>query len=330
LTLRAAVTMMRDLFGSACGRLECKLRASGREDKDNDAGRPDMGCIAKKLLLWGSVLVLAGCGTIQTSPRMAAPAEKLSVTAVTEPFGLNDIPVGTYRVPDTAFAVRKYTTVSNTAGAFGALGVVAAHSSGADASKAAVEGVEGMFRVDMAAETMRVMKALRAQGHGSANIAVDGSGGGATLRLQPRGYLTTTDGTKARLYVIVKGQLLDARGAEQWWSRYIYYVPGEYPIKGAGSWSANNGRLMRDKIAEGLAETGKAVLKDARGGAAGWDEKPVRIKMKFPGLDDTQALDGMLLSQTDKTVVLSPKVNTISIFYGVSIVPRNEVELSPL
>lgn len=96
------------------------------------------------------------------------------------------------------------------------------------------------------------------------------------------------------------------------------------------SLSANNGKLMRDKIAEGLAETGKAVLKDARGGAAGWDDKPVRIKMKFPGLDDTQALDGMLLSQTDKTVVLSPKVNTISIFYGVSIIPRNEVELSPL
>jgi hypothetical protein len=96
---------------------------------------------------------------------MAAPAEKLSVTAVTEPFGLNDIPIGTYRVPDTAFAVRKYTTVSTTAGAFGGLGALAAHSSGADASKATVDGVEGMFRVDMAAETMRVMKTLRAQGH---------------------------------------------------------------------------------------------------------------------------------------------------------------------
>jgi hypothetical protein len=42
------------------------------------------------------------------------------------------------------------------------------------------------------------------------------------------------------------------------------------------------------------------------------------------------SLDGMLLTQTDKTVVLSPKVSTISIFYGVSIIPRNEVELSPL
>lgn len=286
--------------------------------------------IASKLVLLGSVAALAGCGTIQTSPRMAAPAEKLSLTAVTEPFGLNDIPIGTYRVPETAFAVRKYTTVSTTAGAFGALGVAAAHSSGADASKSSVDGVEAMFHVDMAAETMRVMKALRAQGHGSANIAVDRAGAGPTLRLQPRGYLTTTDGAKARLYIIVKGQLLDARGGEQWWSRYIYYVPGEYPIKGAGSWSANNGKLMRDKIAEGLAETGKAVLKDARGGAAGWADKPVRIKMKFPGLDDMQALDGMLLEQTDKIVVLSPKVNTISIFYGVSIIPRNEVELSPL
>jgi len=286
--------------------------------------------IARKLLLWGSALALAGCGTIQTSPRMTPPSERLSVTAVSEGFGLDDVPVGTYRVPDTAFAVRKYTTVSNTAGAFGALGVAAAHSSGADASKASVEGVEGMFRADMAAETMRVMKALRAQGHGAANVAVDGAGGGATLRLRPNGYLTTKDGTTARLYVIVKSQLLDAGGSERWWSRYIYYVPGEYPIKGAGSWSANNGKLLRDKFAEGLAEAGKVLLKDSRGTAAGWDDKPVRIKMKFPGLDDTLALEGMLLNQTDKTVILSPKINTISTFYGVSIIPRGEVELNPM
>ena len=286
--------------------------------------------VTRKLLLWGSVAVLAGCGTIQTSPRMNAPSEKLSVTAVSEPFGLNDVAVGTYRVPDTAFAVRKYTTVSNTAGAFGALGVAAAHSSGADASKASVDGVEEMFRIDMAAEAMRTMKMLRSQGHGGPNIAVDGKGGGATLRLQPRGYLTTTDGTTARLYVIVKGQLLDAGGSEQWWSRYIYYVPGQHPIKGPNSWSANNGRLLRDKLAEGLAETGKVLLTDARGAGAGWEDKPVRIKMKFPGLDDPMALEGVVLRQTDKTVVLSPKINTVSIFYGVSIVPRNEVELSPM
>jgi hypothetical protein len=286
--------------------------------------------IARRLLLWGILAALAGCGTIQTSPRMNPPSDRLAVTAVSEPFGLNDIPVGTYRVPDSPFAVRKYTTISNTAGAFGAVGVIAAHSSGADASKASVDGVESMFRVDMAGEMMRTVKTLRSQGHGPANIAVDGAAGGTTLRLQPRGYLTTTDGTNARLYVIVKGQLLDAGGSEQWWTRYIYYVPGQYPIKGTNSWSANNGKLLRDKLAEGLIEAGKLVLRDARGSAAGWDDKPVRIKMKFPGLDDTMSLEGMLLGRTDKMVVLSPKINTVSIFYGISVIPSNEVELSPM
>ena len=287
-----------------------------------------MGSIATKLLLWGSLLALAGCGTVQTSQRMTPPGERLSLTAVSEPLGINDVSIGTYRVPEATFAVRKYVTVSKTAGAFGALGAIAVHSSGADASKASVEGVEGIFRFDMAAETIRVMRALRAQGHGSPNIAVDGAGGGATLRLKPHGYLTTMDGNTARLYVIVKSELLDKSGAEQWWSRYIYYVPGEYPIKGAGSWSANNGRLLREKFAEGLAEAGKALLKEARGAA--WDEKPARIKMKIPGLDETLAMDGVVLGQTDKSVILSPKTNTISLFYGVSIIPRNEVEFSPL
>src|ERR1044071_2828471 len=192
--LAASAVHDHDSRASSCGvlRVQCKVRAFGRNDKNNDEGRRDMNGIARKMLLWGSVAALAGCGTIQTSPRMNASNGKLSVTAVSEPFGLNDIPVGTYRVPDTAFAVRKYTTVSTTAGAFGALGVAAAHSSGADASKASVDGVEGIFRVDMAAETMRAMKTLRSQGHGGPNIAVDGTGGGATPAARSSGGAATS------------------------------------------------------------------------------------------------------------------------------------------
>jgi hypothetical protein len=287
--------------------------------------------IILKLLLAGCALALAGCGTIQTSTPMPSVAEKLSVTAVSQPLGLNDIYLGTYRVPDSAFAVLKYKEVSKTAGAFGAAGILAAHSSGADDSKAMVDGVEGIFRLDMAAETMRVMKGLRAQGHGSPNLVLDGAADGGTLRLLPHAYLTTKDGSNARLYVFLKVQLLDKRGSEQWWTRYTYYVPGEHPIKGRGSWSANNGQLLREKLAEGLAEAGKVFLKTSSGGqASAWNEKPVRIKMKAPGLDDMFTLDGTVLQQTDKTVIVSPKISTAALFYGVSIIPRNEVELSPL
>ncbi len=297
---------------------------------DNQGLRDMMKIIASKRLLWCSVLALTGCVSLQTSPRMPATGERVSVTAVSEPFGLNDVPVGTYRVPESAFAVRKYMEISTAAAAFGGLGVLAAHSSGVDDSKASVGGVEGIFRFDMASETIRVIRALRAQGYGSSNLAADGTTGGATLRLRPNTYLTTKDGNKARLYVILKSQLLDKSGSEVWWTRYIYYVPGEYPIKGNGSWSANNGQLLRGKVAEGLAEAGKVLLKDSNGPSAGWDNRPVRIKMKIPGVDDIFTLEGTVLAQTDKTVILSPKTSTVSLFYGVSIIPKNEVELNPL
>jgi hypothetical protein len=287
--------------------------------------------IIVKLLLAGGALALSACGTIQTSTPMPSVAEKLSVTALSQPLGLNDIVLGTYRVPDSTFAVVKYKEVSKTAAAFGAAGILAAHSSGADDSKASVEGVEDIFRFDMAAETMRVMKGLRAQGHGSANLVLDGAADGGTLRLLPHASLTTKDGNSARLYVFLKVQLLDKRGSEQWWTRYIYYVPGEHPIKGRGSWSANNGQLLRDKVAEGLAEAGKLFLKSSGAGqAAAWNEKQAKVKMRIPGLDDVLTLDAAVLQQTDKTVIVSPKISTASLFYGVSIIPRNEVELSPL
>jgi hypothetical protein len=48
LTLPAAMPMMRNLFRSVCGRIVCKLRASGRGDKNNDDGRRGMGCFARR------------------------------------------------------------------------------------------------------------------------------------------------------------------------------------------------------------------------------------------------------------------------------------------
>jgi hypothetical protein len=262
--------------------------------------------IILKLLLAGCAFALAACGTVQTSTPMPSMGERLAVTAVIEPLSLNEIPVGTYRVPDSMVAVRKYMEISKTAGAFGAAGVLAAHSSGADDSKASVDGVEGIFRFDMAAETMRVMKGLRAQGHVASNLVLDGAADGGTLRLRPHAYLTTKDGSTARLYVFLKVQLLDKRG------------------------SANNGQLLREKVAEGLAEAGKVFLKTSSGQASAWNEKPVKMKMRIPGLDDVLTLDGTVLQQTDKTVIVSPKITTAALFYGVSIIPRNEVELSPL
>jgi hypothetical protein len=287
--------------------------------------------IILKLLLAGCALALSACGTIQTSTPMPAVSQKLSVTALSQPLGLNDIPLATYRVPESTFGVIKYKEVSKTESAFGAAGIIAAHSSGADASKASVDGVEGIFRFDMAAETMRVVKGLRAQGHGSSNLVLDGAADGGTLRLVPHAFLTTKDGNSARLYVFLKVQLLDKGGSEQWWTRYTYYVPGEHPIKGRGSWSANNGQLLREKVAEGLAEAGKVFLKSSNGAqASAWNEKPAKLTMKVPGVDDTFTLDGTVLQQTDKTVIVSPKISTAALFYGVAIIPRNEVQVSPL
>jgi hypothetical protein len=158
---------------------------------------------------------------------------------------------------------------------------------------------------------------------------MDAAADGGTLRLKPHAYLTTKDGSTARLYVYLKVQLLDKGGSEKWWTRYTYYVPGEYPIKGRGSWSANNGQLLREKVAEGLAEAGKVFLKSS-GKASAWNEKPAKITMKLPGVDDLFTTEGTVLLQTDKTVIVSPKIATGALFYGVSIIPRNEVQVSPL
>jgi hypothetical protein len=84
-------------------------------------------------------------------------------------------------------------------------------------------------------------------------------------------------------------------------------------------------------VAEGLAEAGKVFLKSSNGAqASAWNEKPAKLTMKVPGVDDTFTLDGTVLQQTDKTVIVSPKISTAALFYGVAIIPRNEVQVSPL
>ena len=292
---------------------------------------PSFKVLCRSLLTALLSLPATGCVTLQTSPQMPLNREPLTIEVVTEAPGLNDIPIGTYRAPDSVFAVRRYQEISKTQAAFGLLGAMSAHGSGKDASQAAVAHMTDLFKYDVSSELTRSLTALRRQGHGASLISVGGATAGrAALKVQPWVYITTKDGVNARVSVYLKTRLYDKNGSQSWWTRYIYYGPQERPLKGAGSWADQNGSALKAAIREGLDEAGKVLLRDARGADAGWANRPAKFRVSLPGIEEVLPFDGMVLQETGDMVTLSLKTSGAAIFYGINIVPKRDVQIGPL
>lgn len=300
--------------------------ASRRADANGNKGgrvaiRIKITAVASALLL-----ILSGCAS-QTSPTWPAGSERIAVKVLGPNIGLNDVPIGTYRVEGSPFVVTVGRTVSKTEGAFGGLGALSAHSSGKDEAKKRLTGHESALQINLASLLETRFKAKIDQGLGSNLLTSVVSGPGmATLELMPFAFLAVR-GEQTQLQLVVKARLLNAGGAEQWKTRYIYYHPQHYALIGPGSLTVDNARLLKILAAQAIDETAHVILADTRGAGAVWLNQPVKVTGIFTGIEPF-AVEGLLLKKTATTVIFTPKASSAATYAGVNILPAKDVTIS--
>ena len=269
-----------------------------------------------------SVSFLAACASIPPSPQIPKANGKISINVVYDEPGMNDYPIGTYSIPGSLVLVNKSKEISTVEAGFGLLGALSAHGSGKGASKKAIEGIEDILKVDVVALTN---KGFKKTGHKTNSNWV--IGGQSELVMEVKPYLFfTRQGDTAKLYLFLKASLKDKGGSTLWDSRYVYYVPKARQIKGAGSWSEKNGVAYKSAIIDGYGEISKVMQADANRGQAGWTQRQAKVKTEFAGMGQEIEMPGVILKETDHTVIFTPKLR--SLMSGINIMPRNIVTIS--
>ncbi|MBV8978458.1 MAG: hypothetical protein JO261_11380 [Alphaproteobacteria bacterium] len=271
------------------------------------------------LILLATPVMLAGCATydfVQPPPPQSQP---IAVTfSSTGPSGWTDLPIGTYRIPNSAVIVSGQQRGNGVM--FGLLGVLLADSVGSAAGKHRVGSVQSALLVDLVPEASTLTQQAIASGRYGQAFAAAPVADSPTLEVDPYTVLTYSNDTDVRPAVILKATLKPGgTGAKPWTTRYMAFETKATPLTGDNSLTANDGALLKSAIERDLRRAVNAMLDDIATRRGRDKNNLIYLETALPFVRERFALTGAELSDEDGALVFLPKIADANVIAGVEI-----------
>jgi hypothetical protein len=265
-------------------------------------------------------MMLGGCATYDLMKPPPAQTQPISITfSNAGPNGWTDLPIGTYRVPNSNVIVSGQQ--HGDGAMFGLLGVLAADAIGTTAGKHRVGDAQSALLIDLVPDaTTLTHEAIASGRYGQAfTTATDASG--PVLEVDPYTVITFSNETDARPAVILKATLkTSAQDEKPWFTRYMAFTSIATPLNGDNSLTANNGTLLKASIATNLKRAVNAMLDDVATRRGRDQNNQIYLETPLPFVKQHFALTGAELSDQDGALVFLPKIADANVVAGVSIV----------
>lgn len=286
--------------------------------------RPNTAIVLIVLLL--ACLFLQACSAQRFSAAYPFSGDMPRVRIVPYAPGFEELPLGSYRIPNTSFAINRYKDVSATVEAFSALGLAEDSTTGKADSAALAEIIKPALLYDLAAELEMVYRAsskhLGAPQLLELGQALDRH---HTIDLQAWALIGTADGERGRLYLYLTAAVPAKQYKDKWWGRYIYYVP-QTLVLSPGEVSVSDGsRPLAELIREGYHKLLDVFIMDLDPKRTFWDARQATVRLAVPGSGDIEVLDSLVLYQANGIVIFTPEAKLKSSYYGVHVVPDSAV-----
>ncbi len=265
----------------------------------------------------------SGCSTLPNKP-MPSPKGQFVVKILSEGISeLNDLPMGSYRIPDSNVIVlsEKGNSAKSCGMAFGLLGAFVANSIGKEHARKDISGVENTLKIGLDIYTKNILEKKFKETSPPSNWTLDEKGTNGRLEITPYVIMTLDMNSTGKLYLFLKTKILK-KNKEIWEGKYVYYVPVTRTLKGENSWTDNDAKEMKTEIFIGIDKTIDVMINDTKEPSI-WKKDPVKISGTFLGKSYT--LNGLLLKKSDKTIILNNGLKNI--FYGINIIPRHDITL---
>lgn len=269
----------------------------------------------------GSVLVGAvlatGCATLgRPMPEVKGP---LAVSVATErPSGWTDMPIGVHQIPDSSVYVSGHQGAAGAGAAFGLIGLAAAHAA-ASATGEKKAGDPAALRIDIVAETRRVLDEELGRRRDPGRFAAAGAPSGATLEVVPYVVLTFVGQERVRPWVVLKTALKDGGGSEQWKTRYMATLDEPRVLGGDDGWAARGGEPLRGAIDRALRAGVEVLLRDAAGQLARGQGRVTKVRGHWVWVKEPLEVSAEILEELPDRLVVRPEVPDGVVFAGISV-----------
>lgn len=264
---------------------------------------------------------LAGCATYDHMAAAPVQSQPIAIEFSKDQLGLNDLPLGAYRVPDSEVIVSGHQAAGAGA-AFGLIGALVSDAIDSHRGANAIESSTKMLTLKLDDEVRADIQAQLA-GDALKQKFTLAKGTAARLTILPAVIVTFVDGTRARPYVELKVELLDAGGKSLWATRYFASTGVERALQGPDSWGENDGAAFKASISASLAQAVKVLLNDVATPYARDEKKMQLVQARVPYMKPRFQLLGLGLVEDDKYVAFVPKIGDVAVMSGVNVLDKS-------
>ena len=279
------------------------------------------------------LLSLAGCAT-EPPPVVATKQDApLAVDFTTEGLSTaSDMPMGTYRVPNSQVLVSGFEKGSPLAFALGAVGgpvgiaaSSAAYGAATDTSegRAAVKSYESALQISLKPVAEQHLKTMVGSERFTGKFTLTPSQAGMTLRVAGNVVLECFDNGDVRPFVVLRAKLISAQQTVTWTMRYFASVGGPRPLSGDNSWTANSGELLKATVSSELQRAMLVLLMDVGSRFPRDSNAKVAAEGYFPFMKKRIQVVGFRLAEDSDWFAFQAKVPSTSLLAGVNVMDKS-------
>jgi len=208
---------------------------------------------------------------------------------------------------------------------FGLIGVAAAHAAAQSTGEKKTQDAQAQLRLDMRALAERVLTEELGRRGAANRFAAAGTTGAGSLEIVPYLVVNFIGDEQVRPWVVLKTMLKDAKGEEQWKTKYVAGVGEARPLGGERGWASEDGAPLRQHVDRNLRLAMDVLLRDASGTLPRGTGRKVEVKAQWVWVKPFLERTAEVLEETEDALVVIPDVADAFVFAGVNILDKRAV-----
>lgn len=283
---------------------------------------------ATLLLLLATLPLHAGAKTPKGT--LAAPAAEgptqvaFSTKAVSK---WTDLPLGTYRVPNSDVIISGHQK-SGAGVLFGVVGVAIQNSVQKSNGKEALASAEQALTLSIDEEANSLLQVAMADPAYAGKFSAAPTPG-RTYEVTGAVVMSFASAQDALPYVVLRVKLLDGGGSKLWTTRYIASSGPRRPLVGDGSWTVEEGAMLRTHVSGLLKTAIDTMLRDIATPYPRDEASLVTVRGWFPHVNKPLEVVGYKLAEADGRLLFLPKLGTTIVFAGVNSLDTATMAVTP-
>ena len=272
--------------------------------------------------------LLAGGARAETANPAPTPSPPVRVTYSSRGAGMNDIPVGAYRVPDSNVLISGHQKGGPAGLLFGPVGMLAQSAINSQVGKQAVSGAQDALHFDVSKQAEDDTRSVLQSGRYGQTFTLDGVSDGPALTVYAFASITFVTDTDVRPYVILKA-VPKPSGDHQQTVRYICCGGEPLPLAGDNGLTANGGALLQKIFAQEVDGAVNLMLTDVAHPYTRDEQRLVAVDARFPFVRNRLRVTGYELSEDQDSIVFAPKLGSLIVFTGVEKMDKAAISYRP-